>query len=71
LTFKTPLLLAVQNQYYEIAKLLLEKKAKVDGRGHAFYSPLISAVSERSTRLVQPFCDHGADLNQSDEIQRD
>ncbi|SPJ84244.1 uncharacterized protein FTOL_10761 [Fusarium torulosum] len=67
LTFKTPLLLAVENQHYEMAELLLEKKAKVEGHYHASYSPLVIAVYERNTRLVQLLCDHGADLNQRDE----
>ncbi|KAI4261765.1 MAG: hypothetical protein L6R42_003040 [Xanthoria sp. 1 TBL-2021] len=65
----TPLLVAVREQNFELANLLLSYKADVNGRVRSTltstpFTPLALAVDRRSVAIINLLLDHGADINQ-------
>jgi ankyrin repeat protein len=58
----TALIIAAQNGYPAIVKLLLTANAKVDGRNASGSTPLIEAAKEGRTEIVLLLLDHKADI---------
>jgi ankyrin repeat protein len=60
----------VREKLLEIAKLLLEKGAKINQQNNAWITPLISACSKRRYDVVKFLLDNNADPNIRDENGR-
>src|ERR1051326_2664424 len=63
---RTPLHLAASIGRYEIAKFLLQKRAKVNAKDENGMTPLHEAVRGNHQDLVELLIDNGADLNTRD-----
>lgn len=62
---ETPLEIAAYKNNYEIAKLLLDSGANIEGSGQNFFWPLYSASKIGNIKLIQLFIKSGANLNRT------
>lgn len=62
---ETALHIAIEKNYNEIAKILIENKADVNIKDYNFYTPLIHAIKKNNIEIVKYLIKAGADLNQT------
>lgn len=58
--------LAVEKNFYDIAKYLISKKADVNGQGYWKRTPIWYAAEKNLTNMIQLLLDNGADPNIAD-----
>jgi hypothetical protein len=61
---RTPLMCAIVNSYYSIARMLIDAGANVNGKyQRTGYTPLMMALKKSSTKIAEMLIDAGADVN--------
>jgi ankyrin repeat protein len=60
----TPLILAVQSQNLELARMLIERKANVNWKDNLKSSAIIYAVSSGNLSMTKLLAEHGANLSE-------
>ena len=64
----TPLMLAAIHGHREVARVLVDRGARVNDRSARGSSPLMLAIMNRHSGIVRLLCDHGADVNARDQL---